>query len=212
MLNVLNFVLKTCILKIKTVYFLYRLDGIENMTKAEHTKRSILEACNRLIQEEGVEACTLENVARKAEVSKGGLLYHYPNKEALIRGLIEHYLERVDCRLRNLAAQSGGDPKKTFVRFLEKAIDQDNLNAGFQRNYGIFAALERNPDLLQPIVEHEAAMLQRIKEAFPRPSAAITVKLALDGLLYRKMLGFDSLSKQDRQEVKAVLRGLLDHK
>jgi AcrR family transcriptional regulator len=32
-------------------------------------------------------------VAQAAEVSKGGLLYHFPNKEALITGIIQHLID-----------------------------------------------------------------------------------------------------------------------
>jgi AcrR family transcriptional regulator len=36
---------------------------------------------------------TLEAVAREADVSKGGLLYHFPSKEALISGMVRRLIE-----------------------------------------------------------------------------------------------------------------------
>ena len=40
------------------------------------------------MQCKGVAKLTLEAVAKEAGVSKGGLLYHFSNKEALIEGMI----------------------------------------------------------------------------------------------------------------------------
>ena len=58
------------------------------------THKAILDAANRIVIEQGVERLTLEQVAAEAGISKGGLLYHFPTKEALIKSMISHYLER----------------------------------------------------------------------------------------------------------------------
>ncbi len=42
-----------------------------------------------IVHEEGVEKLTLEAVAKKAGISKGGLLYHFPTKDELILGMVE---------------------------------------------------------------------------------------------------------------------------
>ncbi|MFM7780846.1 MAG: helix-turn-helix domain-containing protein, partial [Alphaproteobacteria bacterium] len=48
----------------------------------------ILDAAENLIIARGVGAMTLEAVAREARVSKGGLLYHFASKEALLEALL----------------------------------------------------------------------------------------------------------------------------
>lgn len=54
----------------------------------------ITQAAINLAAQEGVGALTLDSVADKAGVSKGGLLYHFASKEALLAGLVEECLER----------------------------------------------------------------------------------------------------------------------
>jgi len=49
----------------------------------------ILDTLEAILISEGERAATLDAVAARAEVSKGGLLYHFPNREALITGLLE---------------------------------------------------------------------------------------------------------------------------
>jgi AcrR family transcriptional regulator len=41
--------------------------------------------------EQGFGHVTLDAVAERAGVSKGGLLYHFPTKSDLVRGLLSHY-------------------------------------------------------------------------------------------------------------------------
>lgn len=48
-------------------------------------RSSILLAASIVVKNNGVEKLTLEAVAKEAGVSKGGLLHHFPNKEALIK-------------------------------------------------------------------------------------------------------------------------------
>ena len=62
----------------------------------------ILDTLEVILTTEGERAATLDAVAARAQVSKGGLLYHFPNREALILGLVDRadslgaeYLERL---------------------------------------------------------------------------------------------------------------------
>jgi AcrR family transcriptional regulator len=57
--------------------------------RATITREHILQSAIELIKLDGIAGFTLEKVAKSAGVSKGGLLYHFPTKEALIEGLME---------------------------------------------------------------------------------------------------------------------------
>ena len=68
------------------------------------TRERLLEAAEWLTLRDGVAKMTLDAVSREAGVSKGGLLYHFPTKDALIGGMIERFIERFE-----------GDIEKTSV-------------------------------------------------------------------------------------------------
>ena len=57
------------------------------------TRQKILTAASQIVQCKGVAKLTLEAVAKEAGLSKGGLLYHFSNKEALIEGMIVRGVE-----------------------------------------------------------------------------------------------------------------------
>lgn len=48
-------------------------------------RTTILQVACRLVRKLGASHLTLDAVAKEAGVSKGGLLYHFPTKEALIQ-------------------------------------------------------------------------------------------------------------------------------
>ncbi|MFW0775178.1 TetR/AcrR family transcriptional regulator [Paenarthrobacter nitroguajacolicus] len=59
------------------------------MPRKPVARDAVLDAFEALLIEVGERAATLDAVAKRAGVSKGGLLYHFPNKEALITALLE---------------------------------------------------------------------------------------------------------------------------
>jgi AcrR family transcriptional regulator len=65
------------------------------------TRDRILDAFAQVLGENGERAATLDAVAAAAGVSKGGLLYHFGSKEALIDGVLERLATLVE---RDVAA------------------------------------------------------------------------------------------------------------
>ena len=50
---------------------------------AQRDRRSqILDAAEAVVMRDGVRNLTLDAVAQQSSISKGGLLYHFPTKEA----------------------------------------------------------------------------------------------------------------------------------
>lgn len=54
----------------------------------------VLDAYETLLIDHGAAAVTLDAVAAAAEVSKGGLLYHFASKDALVAGLLDRLRAR----------------------------------------------------------------------------------------------------------------------
>lgn len=67
----------------------------------------ILDSALRVVAEEGVSAVTFEAVAHASGVTRGGLLYHFPTKDALLLAVHEHLAQRWEAELREAL---GGDP------------------------------------------------------------------------------------------------------
>ncbi|TNU73100.1 TetR family transcriptional regulator [Miniimonas arenae] len=77
---------------------------------AERTRARLLEAAAAAIGEKGPEV-SLDLVARRAGVSKGGLLHHFPSRDALLEALMRHLLAAFDTSVeRELERAQAEDP------------------------------------------------------------------------------------------------------
>jgi AcrR family transcriptional regulator len=64
------------------------------MTRPPKARQRVLDAARRIVQERGAGHLTFEELARVSEVTRGGITYHFPTKEDLLRGLIEADIEQ----------------------------------------------------------------------------------------------------------------------
>ncbi|KON72110.1 hypothetical protein M768_16755 [Cellulosimicrobium cellulans F16] len=71
-------------------------------------RAKVLRAFASLLVEQGERAATLEAVAERAGVSKGGLLYHFGSKDALADGLTEHLRELTAADVETMRAAPAG--------------------------------------------------------------------------------------------------------
>jgi AcrR family transcriptional regulator len=91
------------------------------MARKPVAREAVLDAFESLLIEEGERAATLDAVARLAGVSKGGLLYHFPNKEAMISVL----LERLDRLLAEDLAAMAAAPEGAAAFFIKSSVWAD---------------------------------------------------------------------------------------
>ena len=88
----------------------------------------LLDVAGELVAESGVMALTLDAVAKRAGVSKGGLLHHFPSKHALLMAMVEDISSRF---MGQVAEQAGRDPDahgrsaRAYVRTVVDEPDRD---------------------------------------------------------------------------------------
>lgn len=88
---------------------------IEAMARQPVARDAVLDAFEQLLIDVGERAATLDAVAKRAGVSKGGLLYHFPNKEALIAATLER-LDRLAGEDLALMAAAAEGAAAYFIR------------------------------------------------------------------------------------------------
>ena len=52
-------------------------------------KEKILAAARQIVERDGAGALTFDELARESGITRGGITYHFPTKEDLLRGLLE---------------------------------------------------------------------------------------------------------------------------
>ena len=84
--------------------------AIARQPRAEARRDELLAAATRLFAERGYAAAGMDEIARAAETSKGGLYFHFPNKQALLAAVIGRAAELLRKRVAAAMAEAGGDP------------------------------------------------------------------------------------------------------
>lgn len=175
--------------------------------KATTTRESILNAASLVLLASGANQLTLEAVAQEAGVSKGGLLYHFPTKEALIEGMVGYYIQQFEKRLESLR-QADDDPAAWLRVYTQATFDADSSQ--IQGAAALLAAVAVNPALLEPLRLKYDEWQERFRASTRDPVLATIVRLALDGLWAAELLGFAPPDPELRTQISARLLSLLE--
>ena len=162
------------------------------------SREAILEAAIRVATRDGLLSTTIDNVAREAGVTKGGVFYHFKTKDLLLTGMIEHFGREVERVLVTRIADDP-EPERRWIRAAFEGIiaaegNDAPASAGLRpaelRKFvtALMTAFAANPSLLDSMRPFFARMVGRI-QAEPDGIDQIVGWLAADGLLLWEMFG-----------------------
>ena len=129
----------------------------------------------------------LEAVANEAGVSKGGLLYHFPAKSALITAVVERLGNRCESRQAETVAadpQRAGAFARAYVTVRTHPADPQRESI----HTAVLAAIGTDPEYLDPLRRRIAEWQQRLESDGIDPVTATIVRLAIDGLAVGRLL------------------------
>lgn len=149
------------------------------------TKDRIIAAAMDITQAKGARHLTIDAVTLKSGLSKGGVLYHFPTKTALLEGLISQTVQHSRTQIetyRSAIADAPNPTLRAFVQWLVAILDQKQ-----SLPTALLAASAENPELLEPVREKFADLWQRIRdEATDLPTVQV-IWCALNGVHYLEM-------------------------
>ena len=171
---------------------------------SSETKSKLLEAAAQVVKEEGASGLTLDAVAKQAGVSKGGLLYHYPNKSALLAGMVAYLNERFEQAIQHQVAQGQASWLEAYV-----AMSCDPQHSQIAESAGMLAAVANDLTLLEPLAEQYQVLQEQVEASGLDPDLATIVRLAADGLWFTELFGISPLRDERRSQVLARLITLI---
>ncbi len=165
---------------------------------AAGTKRRILTAAEEVVLRDGVVHLTLDAAAAEAGLSKGGVLYHFPSRDALVAAMVAAIIDEFEAAIaRHLPADGdeGSGAAGSFTRaYVSATFDpgtagtrgpsrQDRLGAA------LIAAAAAEPELLVPLRDAAERWQARLAADGLDPVLASLVRLACDGLWLCDLFG-----------------------
>lgn len=147
------------------------------------SRSSILTAYARLLADEGERGATMDATARLAGVSKGGLLYHFPSKEALADALCSRVedLVRADAEVMRHAPEGAA---RYYIRNSRyQGTDLDRALVAVAR-----LSRAEHPRAVEVSQWASDLWFSVLVEAIGDLDTARAVKLIGDGLYYEALL------------------------
>ena len=181
---------------------MYRPDGIVVFV-VPLTQTKILDCAERIALRDGVARLTIDAVAAEAGLSKGGVLYNFPSKESLIRGMVARLIGQTEAEMARLV-KDDAEPKGRMLRawlgvsFPEHGTAPAHVN---QVAAVLLTAILTDPALLEPAREHFRQTLERLEQDGVDPAVMHIVRLATDGLWLADCLGMPGPAPEVRRAV-----------
>ncbi|MFI8632349.1 TetR/AcrR family transcriptional regulator [Microbacterium sp. NPDC077663] len=148
-------------------------------------RSSIVEAAIRVAEAQGITAVTIDSVAAEAGLTKGGLLYHFPNRSALLVGVHAHLAESWE---REMIAALGKQPEEASDEEKVAAYVRVAARPATRAEVLYIAEAGPDPELFAPW----ARIAERWSPAVPAPARsgrypegplrALLARIAADGL------------------------------
>ena len=176
----------------------------------EDTRERILNSAEARLLALGPAGLVLDAIAADAGISKGGLLYHFGSKEALVAGLCERMLARCDEELETLC-RADPELQGAFTRaYLASTVTDEGKPAdnSAQLMAGILATLGRDSAHLEAVRARFAQWHERLEGDGIDPTTATIVRLAADGLWLSALLGLPRLDGEIGPDTIRALRRL----
>lgn len=182
------------------------LSAYHRKKQPEQVRRALLDCAAQIAAEQGASAITIQAVAERAGVTKGGLLHHFESKQALLAAVFSDLLEQMDQEIDRTLA---GDPiqRGRFTRAYVRACFSDRLLGERSLWAALSVAIVSEPALRALWSGWLDGRMARHAETDGDP-ALVAVRLAADGVWLADMMEKAGGLKRYPQHFEAVLFGM----
>ncbi len=172
------------------------------MPSAERSTRDrILDAFETLLVTASSRAATLDAVAAAADVSKGGLLYHFHSKDELVEGMLVRLREQGARDAERMAAAEQGPVDYYLETSVDSGSDFDRALVATAR-----IAQENDSRAAEALADLREGWFAVLREHLGDESLARTIQLIGDGLYFDDTTGLSE--KNALKHVRDVLSRL----
>lgn len=171
------------------------------MSEAATTRDRLLDAFETLLVTAGSRAATLDAVAAGADVSKGGLLYHFHSKDDLVEGMLDRLRAQGLADVAIMRTHELGPVEYYLVTSVDNGSDLDRALVAAAR-----IAQENDSRAAVALADLRNGWFGVLAEHLGDEALARTIQLIGDGLYFDNTTG---LSEDDAlSHVRDVLRRL----
>lgn len=153
-------------------------------------RAQLLQTALQVLHRVGARAFTLDAVAKEAEVSKGGLIHHFPNREALIAAMFDFVHERFQEKLQRFLEEETPGPGRKIRAYIR--VNFEDIEEGHKPYLLSLVELTAvEPGLLMKSRDAvHCDMQEQIQDDGLDPDYASVLMSSSDAFWLGKVLGF----------------------
>lgn len=147
----------------------------------------LLDCVYVVLRERGLGGLTLDAVASKAGISKGGLIHHFPSKRALLEAVVMREVSQFETEYRRRLNEEKSGPgarARALLSTFQPIFEPENSLEWAKSDLAIYAASIEDPDLVRPFSDLMKAIAAELEDDGMEPSDARLVLAALIGLYH----------------------------
>src|SRR5580700_11743943 len=167
--------------------------------KKEIDRDKVLDAAEAVILESGGRNFTLDAVAERAGISKGGLVYTFATKDGLIHAALEREIARFREAVRRRVGSGPTGPVELVLAHIEEALAEDD--ASTQMAAFLITALVHAPEMLEPVRRYYRDLLDPLRSKGCDMHEVRHALLAVEGIFLLRGLGFVEVSADEQKSV-----------
>ncbi len=172
---------------------------------AAQTRTRLLDAAEQTLRGQGMAGLTLDAVAKEAGVSKGGLLHHFPSKDALVEGILRRLFAAFEARAGQYFEREAPAPGRWLRAYVRASFDDDPFP--LELSAVLLASVAENGALLALIREDFDHWQRRLLDDGVPPARATVIRQAADASWIERALAG---GREDHTARLAVLHELLE--
>lgn len=118
----------------------------------DDTKRLILDAAAEVVRRQGTTA-TLDDIARQAGISKGGVVYHYANKDALLAAVVDDVFGALREDVVSRVDPDDEEPGRLMRAYVRSSLDPVNHDEQALERVALISQLMTLPSVAELAAE-----------------------------------------------------------
>ena len=175
------------------------------MPRPPRARLRILEAARRIVESRGAGHLTFEELSAESGITRGGITYHFPTKEDLLKALIEADIADWHAASEQIGADSHLPCAKAcrmLAHVRTSLADEDHPHKRFVA--GMLSAAMVDPSLLDPLRRHLAEEFAdwRWDEL---DLERYLLLMAADGLFWNSLFATNPLPPEARARLVALI-------
>lgn len=176
---------------------------MKNTDRSKRSRDAALLAALTIIARDGAGKLTLDAIARESGLSKGGLLHQFPNKEAVLKALVDYQIEHYAQITAHSLAERPDAPNRHLIAqltTLRAVMIEPHVAA-----HAVVGALAEDPELLAEVRARSADIITEIKQEARDGDVALLRWAAARGLALGSLFKMCPLPDAERDRLFTLL-------